>query len=801
MLQYWEYEEFVIHSFQDSLSGSALDWFMSLKAEDIPTWEDLSRKFTDQYRYCAEAPPTLLELSTKEMAQGQRFEEYATKWRAQAAKHIPPIIEVQQIQLFYSTLRGQYSANFTSAPPIAPSYPPHTPQYRPQPPTQPIYYSAPPPPPPSTVPSPVIHHYTPTPSQALQYQPPAPRISQPTQRAPPPQGQQGGATPSRPRKQYPNLPVPLSHIYQQIRDKIGTIAPGPSFDPTIQDQSKQEGKSEQGSPPPIVIEYVPAEAAIGFTGIDAPPAPFIIDILTREPYSDDKVPWTYEGGVGSLEQQFGVMGITRSGRLYESPTITDKGKTPAAGVEAAPEAPPIPPKEVTEEEAEAFMKIIKVPKGTPPDQIEETVSSIFSSTISFSDDELPSERCAHSRALHVVCKCNNHIVGRVMIDNGFALNVCPVTTLKHMNVDLNRVRPSETAVRAFDGSRREVNGEIDLLIEVGPCSFSVTFQVLDIPNAFSLLLGRPWIHSAGAVPSSLHLKLKFFVEERLSAPHSGPPASRTRIPDRSSEHYSSPGNQGANRQARGTQGPPGPGNKLQTTFWNSARSPEVRFSGRERLPASLRVLPGQQSPTEDDGPTIPRGAKGSPKLMQACTKNNRGSRDAKLHSERPNRAKPTPEAPSRSNESNEPDLAPCRDRSKRADPFFHGLQRLPTYGSLTRSRPSESRDSHGHFPDSFPLATRLGNIPFNLGELGSSIFIYMRSDAPCMPYNVPCLFLFIYHVHKLMNVHLMRGDDVGWGGRGPGSRPNHGTHGQALSGQPVSLHDSSEARAPLLSRN
>ncbi|PKI77651.1 hypothetical protein CRG98_001989 [Punica granatum] len=70
MLQYWEYEEFVIHSFQDSLSGFALDWFMSLRAEDIPTWEDLSRKFINQYRYCAEAPPTLLELNTKEMAQG-----------------------------------------------------------------------------------------------------------------------------------------------------------------------------------------------------------------------------------------------------------------------------------------------------------------------------------------------------------------------------------------------------------------------------------------------------------------------------------------------------------------------------------------------------------------------------------------------------------------------------------------------------------------------------------------------------------------------------------------------------------
>ncbi|PKI78846.1 hypothetical protein CRG98_000771 [Punica granatum] len=36
------------------------------------------------------------------------FEEYVTKWRAQAAKYIPPISKAQQIQLFHSTLRGIY---------------------------------------------------------------------------------------------------------------------------------------------------------------------------------------------------------------------------------------------------------------------------------------------------------------------------------------------------------------------------------------------------------------------------------------------------------------------------------------------------------------------------------------------------------------------------------------------------------------------------------------------------------------------------------------------------------------------
>ena len=70
-------------------------------------------------------------------------------------------------------------------------------------------------------------------------------------------------------------------------------------------------------------------------------------------------------------------------------------------------------------------------------------------------------------------------------------------------------------VRAFDGSRREVIGEIELPIQVGPCNFQVVFQVMDILPAYSCLLGRPWIHSAGVVPSTLHQKLKFIVNDKL----------------------------------------------------------------------------------------------------------------------------------------------------------------------------------------------------------------------------------------------------------------------------------------------
>ncbi|PKI39691.1 hypothetical protein CRG98_039924 [Punica granatum] len=322
----------------------------------------------------------------------------------------------------------QYSVNFTPAPPVVPTYAPHALQYRPQSPTQSIYYSVPPPPLPPTVPWHVVHHCTPTPLQAPQYQPPTSRASQPTQRVPPPQGQQGGAAQPRPRRQYPSLPVLLSHIYQQLRasDKIGTIAPSPNFDPTTQDQSKQceyhrgapghtldtcwrlreriqemidakelsfnavrppnvqanplpnhgqtqgpsinminicvLGEDESGSdnPSPFIIEYVPAESTVGSTRLDTSPTSFVIDVPAKDPYLNNQVPWTYERGINNIEQQFSVMGMTRSRRVYENPVVSDKGKAPVVETGTAPEVASFLPKKVTDEEAEAFMKIIKV---------------------------------------------------------------------------------------------------------------------------------------------------------------------------------------------------------------------------------------------------------------------------------------------------------------------------------------------------------------------------------------------------------------------------------------------------------
>ena len=70
-------------------------------------------------------------------------------------------------------------------------------------------------------------------------------------------------------------------------------------------------------------------------------------------------------------------------------------------------------------------------------------------------------------------------------------------------------------VRAFDGTKWEVLKNIKLSIQVGPCTFDSEFIMIDINPSYNRLLGRPWIHTTSAVPSTLHQKVKFVVEESL----------------------------------------------------------------------------------------------------------------------------------------------------------------------------------------------------------------------------------------------------------------------------------------------
>uniref|UniRef100_A0A2N9H5R7 Uncharacterized protein n=1 Tax=Fagus sylvatica TaxID=28930 RepID=A0A2N9H5R7_FAGSY len=173
----------------------------------------------------------------------------------------------------------------------------------------------------------------------------------------------------------------------------------------------------------------------------------------------------------------------------------------------------------SESHRKALLKVLNeayVPEDITGPSFENMVTSILvTNQLTFSDDELPPEGRGHTKALYISVKTNDRIVSRVLIDNGSALNVCPLSTLEKLDIDPTRVRVNSMVVRAFDGTRREVLGEIDLPVEIGPQVYDINFQVLRIDSPYNLLLGRPWLHTAGAVPSSLHQKMKLIIGNQL----------------------------------------------------------------------------------------------------------------------------------------------------------------------------------------------------------------------------------------------------------------------------------------------
>ncbi|PKI54983.1 hypothetical protein CRG98_024655, partial [Punica granatum] len=301
-----------------------------------------------------ETPPSFLELSTMEMAKGHKFEEYATNWRSDAAKHYPPICEAQQIQIFHGTLKGacyshlmghnargilavfsefhartafycclRFAGGALSASTSCSTY--------------------------------LLFSFTGSTTCDLTTGCPplySRSASSPTVQTPGFESSSADITvpaPARSTGRHSTIAIAQAgapehtldncwRLHERIQEMID--AKELSFNAV----RPLNDKSEQDDPSPFVIEYVPAEVTVGFTGFSASPTFFIIDVPTREPYLDNKVPWAYEGNASSLEYQFSIMGVTRSSRVYENPEGVNKGKAPATAVGTLPEVTPIPQK-------------------------------------------------------------------------------------------------------------------------------------------------------------------------------------------------------------------------------------------------------------------------------------------------------------------------------------------------------------------------------------------------------------------------------------------------------------------------
>ncbi|XP_060200222.1 uncharacterized protein LOC132628461 [Lycium barbarum] len=226
----------------------------------------------------------------------------------------------------------------------------------------------------------------------------------------------------------------------------------------------------------------------------------LVTNIKTVPWNYNKTTVTYKGKeIGEEIDETG--GLTRSGRCY-APEELRRAK------QARDSQFPVK-KPITEEQAEKFMKKMKVQdysivdhlRKTPAQisllsllihskehcqalirilneahvsdkttvsHLEKMANRIFEvNRITFTDDELPVEGTGHNKALHLTVKCEEHYVKRVMIDGGSGVDICPLFTLQSLKISTDRIRTN-----------------------------------------------NPWIHAARAVPSTLHQVVKFEYEKQ-----------------------------------------------------------------------------------------------------------------------------------------------------------------------------------------------------------------------------------------------------------------------------------------------
>ncbi|XP_070026608.1 uncharacterized protein [Nicotiana sylvestris] len=91
----------------------------------------------------------------------------------------------------------------------------------------------------------------------------------------------------------------------------------------------------------------------------------------------------------------------------------------------------------------ALMKILNeahVPDQISVNHLEKIANKIFEvNWVTFSDDELPVEGTEHSRAFYLTVKCEDSVVTRVLVNNGSSANICPLSTLNKLKVDDERI--------------------------------------------------------------------------------------------------------------------------------------------------------------------------------------------------------------------------------------------------------------------------------------------------------------------------------------------------------------------------
>ena len=129
--------------------------------------------------------------------------------------------------------------------------------------------------------------------------------------------------------------------------------------------------------------------------------------------------------------------------------------------------------------------------------------------LSFSEEDKFGTTQPHDNALLITLRIGGYNVKRVMVDDNSAAKIMYPDLYKGLKLKPEDLTSYGSPLMSFDEKLVIPKGMIRLPIQTGPEIVEVNFIVVDTYSPYTTIIGRPWLHTLGAVASSLHQKVKF----------------------------------------------------------------------------------------------------------------------------------------------------------------------------------------------------------------------------------------------------------------------------------------------------
>jgi hypothetical protein len=121
----------------------------------------------------------------------------------------------------------------------------------------------------------------------------------------------------------------------------------------------------------------------------------------------------------------------------------------------------------------------------------------------------------HMRPLYLRGYVNEKPLTKMFVDGGAAVNEMSYTTFRKLGMSPGDLTPTSIVLNDFAGNPSDTKGCVHVDLMIGSKTLLTTFFVIEGKGAYSLLLGRDWIHANCCIPSTMRQQLVQWVDDGI----------------------------------------------------------------------------------------------------------------------------------------------------------------------------------------------------------------------------------------------------------------------------------------------